>query len=250
MDVDFNTVVARDSGGIHDRMIDFMRTSGVTSSALEHVVPEQMLSTPENPAEGVSAVKALQIANGQGIPIYTVTSANVSTVLPQLQVDEDVMNDIANAVAAGKEVTVSKTNIDFNGWNGCGYIVFDHGTGAGMYMINGGLNGSYFAGLYFGMMISLIGASLFLPGIGEFLVPLLAGVFGGAGLLMLALADNAGGVDKGCFLKGLATGLSLFGIITLKFVDVAAVVGSLIKILGLSVSFSLLPDTVNKCVEF
>lgn len=143
MDVDFNTMIARDFGGSHEKMIGFMRSSGITSSALEHAVPEQMFSTPENPAEGVSAVKALQLANDQGIPIYTITSANLNTVLPQLQLDADTITDINNAVNAGKEVTVSKTNIDFNGWTGCGYIVFDTDTGGGVYMISGWLNGQW-----------------------------------------------------------------------------------------------------------
>jgi len=66
-------------------------------------------------------------------------------VLPQLQVDADVINDITNAVAAGKEVTVAKTNITYYGWNGCGYIVFDTDTGGGAYIISGGLNGGYWS---------------------------------------------------------------------------------------------------------
>ncbi|MBU0480914.1 MAG: hypothetical protein KKG47_07420 [Proteobacteria bacterium] len=55
--------------------------------------------------------------------------------------DTDTITDIINAVNAGKEVTVSKTNIDFNGWTGCGYIAFDTDTGGGVYMVSGGLNG-------------------------------------------------------------------------------------------------------------
>jgi hypothetical protein len=145
MDVDYNTVDARDSGGSHDKMINFMRSSGVTSSGLEHSVPEQTFSKTGAQAEGVSAVKALQIANNQGIPIYTVNQSNINTILPQLQLDSETINDIINAVNAGKEVTVSKTNIDFNGWTGCGFIVFDPDTGGGCYMISGGLNGAWIA---------------------------------------------------------------------------------------------------------
>jgi hypothetical protein len=142
MDVDYNTVDARDSGGSHSKMINFMRISGVRSSLLEHAVPEQLFLTPDSPAKGVSAVKALQMANNQGIPIYTINDENISNVLPQLEVDSDVVNDIKNAVVAGNEVTVSQTNIDFNDWSGCGYVIFDPETGGGIYMISGGLNGS------------------------------------------------------------------------------------------------------------
>lgn len=143
MDVDYNTVVAVASDGSHDKMIQLMRTSGINSSALEHAVPEQMFSTVGNPAEGISAVKALQLANDLGTPIYGINQSNIGSILPQLQLDSDVVNDIVNAVAAGKTVTVPKSNINFNGWNGCGYIIFDDATGAGMYMISGGLNGAW-----------------------------------------------------------------------------------------------------------
>ena len=44
---------------------------------------------------------------------------------------------------AGKIVTVSKTDIYFNGWTGCGYIIVDPNTGAGAYMISGGMNGAW-----------------------------------------------------------------------------------------------------------
>lgn len=143
MDAKYLMSVVKAKDGNNDTAKQFMLSSGMTSSALEHSVPEQFFSTPENPAQGVSAVKALKIANDQGIPIYTVNQSNIATVLPQLQVDQQVKDDIQNAVNAGKVVTVSKTNISFNGWTGCGYIIIDPATGAGAYMISGGLNGAW-----------------------------------------------------------------------------------------------------------
>jgi apolipoprotein N-acyltransferase len=53
-----------------------------------------------------------------------------------------VKADIVNAVNAGKVVTVSKTNITYNGWTGCGYIIIDPTTGNGAYMISGGMSGA------------------------------------------------------------------------------------------------------------
>lgn len=141
MDADHlvNVVIARDGNDETEKQ--FMLSSGMTSSALEHSVPEQLFSTPEHPTEGVSAVKALQLANARGIPIFTVTSANIATVLPQIQLDAQVKQDIQNAVNTGKVVTVSKTNVNFNSWVGCGYVIVDPATGAGAYMISGELNG-------------------------------------------------------------------------------------------------------------
>ncbi|MEW6054935.1 MAG: hypothetical protein AB1552_14330, partial [Nitrospirota bacterium] len=141
MDADrlLNLVKALD--GNTEQPKQFFLTSGMNGSALEHSVPEQLFSTPETPAQGISAVKALQIANEQGIPIYTINQTNINNIFPQLQVDSDVKSDIQNAVNAGKEVTVSKTDIAFNGWTGCGYIIIDPITGAGAYMISGGHSG-------------------------------------------------------------------------------------------------------------
>jgi hypothetical protein len=134
--------VVKSKDGNADTAKQYALSSGMTSSALEHSVPEQLFSTPDNPAQGISAVKALKIANDQGMPIYTVNQQNIATVMPQLQVDQQTKDDITNAVNAGKTVTVSQGNINFNGWIGCGYIITDPDTGAGAYMISGNLNGA------------------------------------------------------------------------------------------------------------
>ena len=143
MDADYLMQVVKPKDGNSDIARNYMLSSGMTSSALEHSVPEQLFSTPDSPAQGISTVKALKIANDQGIPIYTVNQQNIAITLPQLQINQQVKDDIVNAVNAGKVVTVSKTNISFNGWNGCGYIITNPETGAGAYMISGGTNGMY-----------------------------------------------------------------------------------------------------------
>jgi len=141
MDVDRQYSLVKALDGNTDKPKQFFLNSGSTGSALEHSVPEQLWSTPDNPAYGISAVKALKIANDQGIPIYTINQTNIDTILPQLQIDTDAKTDIRNAVNAGKVVTVSKTNITYNGWTGCGYIIIDPDTGEGAYMIGGGMSG-------------------------------------------------------------------------------------------------------------
>ena len=40
--------------------------TGNRLSAMEHLVPEQMFSTPEAPAQGISAVKAIELACAAG----------------------------------------------------------------------------------------------------------------------------------------------------------------------------------------
>lgn len=202
MDADrlLNVVKAKD--GNNDTVRQYMLSNGMTSSTLEHIVPEQLFSTPDNPAEGVSAVKALQLANEQGIPIYTINQGNIATTLPQLQVDSDVKGDIQNAVNAGKVVTVSKSNISYKGWNGCGYIITNSETGAGAYMISGGLSGgimfavgtlilvsqillfaplaiTLFSSIFLGLMISTCNSSQINP------ATQILGIFAGAGSAQL-----------------------------------------------------------------
>ena len=49
--------------------------------------------------------------------------------------------EITNALASGKEVTLHLNKITANGWMGSGYLVTDSETGAGAYKIASGANG-------------------------------------------------------------------------------------------------------------
>ncbi|MDI6751344.1 MAG: transglutaminase domain-containing protein [bacterium] len=114
----------------------YMIQSGMNGSILEHSIFEQMLGI-----KSVSAIKIMQIANSQNIPTYQITSENISQVLPLLQVPSDVKSDIQDYINAGMVVTTPKNEITYNSWTGTGYIVLDPDTGAGVYMISGGLGG-------------------------------------------------------------------------------------------------------------
>ncbi|QGX38487.1 hypothetical protein [Permianibacter aggregans] len=111
-------------------------------SAFEHLVPEQLFSTPQKKAEGVSAVKAIAIANGQGQRIYTINQSNLETALSQITLDIDTENDIRAAVGSGKQVTTHQNPITYHGWTGAGYIITDTESGAGAYKISGGADGN------------------------------------------------------------------------------------------------------------
>ncbi|MEN8262027.1 MAG: transglutaminase domain-containing protein [Nitrospirota bacterium] len=187
----------------------FMLSSGMSGSALEHSVPEQLFSTPENPAEGISAVKALKIANDQGIPIYTINQTNIDTILPQLQTDSGTIADIQNAVNAGKTVTVSRTDITHNGWTGLGYIIIDPLTGAGAYMISGRLAGAMMiigtlllllAGFFLFLTLLLTGATVAAPLLLPILAALLAAFFATVILSIMYLYGGKVGSDfVNCF---------------------------------------------------
>jgi len=81
MDVDHITHLLVHESNDTDLWIVYNRASGARLSAMERLVPEQMFSTEDNPAHGISAVKAIQIAAAEGQKIWTITQANLSTAL-------------------------------------------------------------------------------------------------------------------------------------------------------------------------
>jgi len=188
-----------EKSGDKQKTKQFNLTIGMNSSALEHSVPEQLFSTTANPAEAVSAVKALSIANSQGIPIYQVNQQNIATILPNLQLDAGTISDIQNAVNAGKEVTVQQREIDFQGRMVAGYLIIDPETGAGAYMISGGSNGAYILLLWasimlIGVIIALSAATLLTPAGALFISvfsSLLLSIIGTIGNMIIA--TNLGG---------------------------------------------------------
>lgn len=82
-----------------DKKKQFTLQTGILSSALE-----QLFVNAQNPGEAISAVKALQKASTAGQRIYHITSANQSAILGNIHHDVDTMNEIRNALNAGKEV--------------------------------------------------------------------------------------------------------------------------------------------------
>ncbi len=119
----------------------FSHIVGARMSAMEHSVPEQMLSMDSQHVEGISAVKALAIAGREGQKIWTITPENLELAMSQISFDEETKLNIRNNVNAGKIVSTHSSSIFMNGWQGKGYITLDPATGAGAYQISGGSNG-------------------------------------------------------------------------------------------------------------
>ncbi len=110
---------------------------------MNHQVPEMMFSTDDSPAHGISAVKVIAIASAEGQRIWTIDQNNWHLAQDALNLPADTLQDIRNAVHAGKVVTTHEEQILFHGWVGEGYIILDPETGGGAYMIAGGENGGF-----------------------------------------------------------------------------------------------------------
>lgn len=123
--------------------INYNRMRGQHASLMEGEVPAALFTDPSAVVkpEGVSAVKAIAVATIQGQKIFTITQANAAAAIPQLQQRASVMEEVRNAINAGKEVTISQSPVKVGGWTGAGYTIIDPQTGAGAYMIEGGANG-------------------------------------------------------------------------------------------------------------
>lgn len=141
MDMDRVTSAVVSLGENSEAVKGWNQEVGAQLSANEHRVPEYVLGADVTVQDGMSAVKALQIAAAQGQRIYMISSANSQEAISALNLSSDVENEVALAVFNGLKVVVSQNNIQSNGWTGVGYIITDPSTGTGAYKISGGHNG-------------------------------------------------------------------------------------------------------------
>ncbi|MCP4699273.1 MAG: hypothetical protein GY862_20860 [Gammaproteobacteria bacterium] len=123
---------------------NFMSHIGIQGSFLEGFVLDQLFGRGMHPA--LSTAQILMEAGRQNIPIYRITAQNISTVLPRLTVSEAVKEDIAHAVSTGKHAVVPQSDLQIGSWTGTGYIIQELDTGAGAYLLEGGLNGGTWQG--------------------------------------------------------------------------------------------------------
>ncbi|MBS3804675.1 MAG: transglutaminase family protein [Oleiphilaceae bacterium] len=157
MDVDQISSNTESVDNCYEDWVAFNRSSGMRSSAYEHLIPERLFSTENNPAEGVSTAKALALAMAEGQRIYTLTQDN-ATNLSQITIDSDARSEIQMALQRGFEVTVHQQPINVNGWEGSGYAIIDPERGVGAYKISGGASGGFvvaFAATVLGILAGL-----------------------------------------------------------------------------------------------
>ena len=224
MDIDqlMYQAVSRDNDS--NELKGFIQSQGTRQSANEHLVPEQLFDDPktaEKEVEGVSAVKAIQIAQQQGQTVYTITRENYSQIIPKLSLSANVMTDIRDNVAVGRTVTVHEKTIHYKGWKGSGYIIIDPNSGAGAYLIDGGANGgfAFFIGALVGYAIALalIGlASVYgaaalanpaaLAGLIAVLLPTLVVLTAFIVIMIKTDKDNGNTKNTDCFISGMSVG--------------------------------------------
>ena len=142
MDVDrlLDIVKHRDGSDYFKKI--FTLRSGMNSSTLEHSLPEKLFDIPGYSANGISAIKAIEIAANQGVPLYYIDRSNFDVVKQELSLGDSIVQQIENAINSGKFVLAPKSDVTSDGWTGSGFIVIDPQTGAGAYMLSSGDNGA------------------------------------------------------------------------------------------------------------
>jgi transglutaminase-like putative cysteine protease len=135
MDVDRDVIYPASRTNDSDAEVWFMVQKGLYSSSLEHFAFEELMGFGS-----VSTVRLLDLANQQKVPIYIVNNENSERV-PELQISSAEKQNILNAINTGKTVLVPEKEIQHLDYSGIGYAIIDPRTGAGAYMISGGMNG-------------------------------------------------------------------------------------------------------------
>jgi len=122
-----------DGGNAQD--IPFMKLTGVHGSLMENRIFEEMFEQ-----DAVSTIKILQLASEAGIGICTIQTS-IAVDCPGITQPPSVISAINSALSQGHIVTIPEDPITVSLWSGTGYMDIDPTTGAGGYIISGGISG-------------------------------------------------------------------------------------------------------------
>ena len=125
--------------GVPINRVRFMELSGLQGSVLEDRILREDLGV-----DSISTARLLAIANNQGIPLLTIDSSNIDTLLPSLPFGAKVKQDIRDAVQQGQQVLVPDRMLTVGVWTGVGYMRTDPLTGEAGWMLSGLIAGATF----------------------------------------------------------------------------------------------------------
>ncbi len=147
VDADLRTIeiVRNEAGGVRGEAEKiFMQLSSLQGSVLENRIFEDDFQV-----ESISTAKLIGRAQGTepGIQMLTIDKANINTVLPTLTLDDNVKEDITNAVNQNLTVYIPQTTsyalsaINYMDWAGIGWIKENATTGESGWMLSGSIAG-------------------------------------------------------------------------------------------------------------
>ncbi|MEN8263524.1 MAG: transglutaminase domain-containing protein, partial [Nitrospirota bacterium] len=119
-----------------ERKKTFMQLSALHGSVLEHRIFEDDFGVGS-----ISTAKLFTLNSELGTQNIVIDQSNIHTALPSLSYDDNIKDDIANAVNQGLVVTIPETESVYEDWTGTGYIKEDLETGEAGYMLSGNIAG-------------------------------------------------------------------------------------------------------------
>ena len=136
LDADLRSIEVSDEAVYNNAEKLFMQLSSLQGSVLEHKTFEDGFGVAS-----ISTAKLLQLVNAQALPVHSINSGNIDTVLPELDLYDNVREDIINAVNQGLEITIPEIETQHEQWLGTGYIKENIATGEAGYMLSGMIAG-------------------------------------------------------------------------------------------------------------
>src|SRR3990170_8436558 len=120
-----------------DRTLLLMQLSSLQGSVLENRIFEDDFQVGS-----ISTAKLFQLANTQPVTILAIDQANIAAVLPTLTFDQNIKDDITDAVTnQNLTVRIPQSEIAYENWTGIGYIKENPATGESGWMLSGSIAG-------------------------------------------------------------------------------------------------------------
>lgn len=119
-------------GGEVERKKTFMQLSALQGSILENRIFEDDFQV-----ESISTAKLFEFANSNQTPVQIINKTNISSILPTLPFDDDIKEDIQNAVNQNLTIRIPQSEMTHEDWTGIGYIKENPDTRESGYMLSG-----------------------------------------------------------------------------------------------------------------
>ncbi len=113
----------------------FTQLSSLQGSILENRVFEDDFQV-----QSISTAKLFQLATGN-TQLVTIDKSNIAAILPTLTLDDNIKEDIQNAVNQNSAIRIPQSEMIYNDWSGIGYIKENTATGESGWMLSGMIAG-------------------------------------------------------------------------------------------------------------
>ena len=89
----------------------------------------------------ISTMSIFERAKKEGIDLVTLNGKSYNENITRVSADKDTLSAVKSAVNRGLTVIIPERGMEWDDWEGTGYLILNPETGAGEYMISGGLSG-------------------------------------------------------------------------------------------------------------